>query len=430
MTIRPLRPVAARLRGWNSPPPARIALGFFLGCILLATLFPSRQIPPPTPVLCLVCGDAGLSDVLANIILFFPFGAALAALGSRARRALLFGVTLSFSVELAQHVIPGRDPSLSDVVFNTLGAGLGARAWRWVPLLLRPTPALASRLARAAALAAAAVLGFTTYALAPAFPDSVYYAQWTPDLGHLTLYEGRVLDARIGSLPLPPPRLADSPRVARLLRSGTRLHVRAVAGPRPPALASIFSIYDEQQREVILVGADREDLVVRVRTRAQALRLDHPDLRLAGALARIPAGGELAITVRRQPGRDGYCVELNGVASCGVRHPLGIGWALLFFSERFPEPLKQLLTVAWVAALVCPAAFWARSGRDIGLAAGIIAAAFLGAPAASVLVGLSAPDLAGAAAGLLAAAALRRAFPPLAPQVSGAPSAPDRLSSP
>ncbi|HEY8470950.1 MAG TPA: VanZ family protein [Longimicrobiales bacterium] len=401
-----------------------------MAAILAATLSPSRLAPQETPLWCLVCGVTGVSDVLANIILFFPFGAALAALGARARRALLFGVALSFSIEIAQHVIPGRDPSLSDVVFNTTGAGLGARSWRWLPLLLRPTPALASRLARAAALAAAAVLGFTAYALGPAFPDSVYYAQWTPDLAHLALYEGRVLDAGIGALPLPPPRLTDSPGVARLLRSGTPLHVRAVAGPPPPALASIFSIYDEQQREVILVGADREDLVVRVRTRADGMRLDHPDLRLAGALAGVPAGEEIAITVRRQPGRDGYCVELNGIASCGVRHPLGSGWALLHYSDRFPELLERLLTAAWIAALVCPAAFWARSGRDIGIAGGILAAAFLGVPVASALVGLSAADLAGAAVGLLAAAALRRAFPPFSAQVRAAPVARDGLPSP
>jgi hypothetical protein len=408
----------------------RLALALCAAAILAATLSPSPVAPEDTPVWCLVCGVAGMSDVVANIILFFPFGAALAALGASARRALLFGVALSLSIEIAQHVIPGRDPSLSDVVFNTTGAGLGARAWRCIPLLLRPTPALASRLARAAALAAAAVLGFTAYALAPAFPDSVYYAQWTPDLAHLALYEGRVLDARLGGLPLPPPRLTDSRAVLRMLRSGTPLHVRAVAGPPPPALASIFSIYDEDQREIILVGADREDLVVRVRTRADGMLLDHPDLRLAGALARVPVGEEISITVGRQPGQDGYCIELNGIASCGLRHPLGSGWALLHYSDRFPPLLERLLTAAWIAALVCPAAFWARSRRDAGIASGILAAAFLGVPAGSVVVGLSAADLAGAAIGLLAAAALRRALPPLPAQVSAAPSARDGLPSP
>jgi hypothetical protein len=414
---------------WRPVAP-RLALALCVAAILAATLSPSPVAPEDTPVWCLVCGAVGVSDVLANIILFFPFGAALASLGARPRRALLLGVTLSLSVEIAQHVIPGRDPSLSDVVFNTTGAGLGARTWRWIPILLRPTPVLASRLARTAAVAAAAVLGVTAYALAPAFPDSVYYAQWTPDLAHLAPYEGRVLDARIGDLPLPPPRLTDSPGVARLLRNGTPLHVRAVAGPPPPALASIFSIYDEQQREVILVGADREDLVVRVRMRANAMRLDHPDLRLAGALARVPAGEEIAITVRRQPGRDGYCVELNGIASCGVRHPLGSGWALLHYSDRFPDLLKRLLTAAWIAVLVCPAAFWARSRRDIGIAGGILTAALIGAPAASPLVALSAPDLVGAAVGLLAAAVLRRGFPSLSAQVSARSSPAGGAASP
>src|SRR5690606_22123238 len=97
-------------------------------------------------------------------------------------------------------------------------------------------------------------------------------------------------DVELAGLRLPPPRLDDSPRVARLLRDGQPLRVTAIAGTPPPSLASIFSIHDDRRREIILIGAEGDDLVLRVRTRAAALRLDHPDLRLPGALADFRPG--------------------------------------------------------------------------------------------------------------------------------------------
>src|SRR5690606_3562033 len=331
-----------------------------------------------------------------------------ALLGVRPRRAILAGAALSLCIEFTQQFIPGRDPSLSDLVFNTTGTALGHAVLRGAPRLLAPSTATASRLALAAAALAAGVLGVTASSFTPAFPDSTYYAQWTPDLGHLAPYDGSVLDAELAGVPLPPPRLHDSRGVARLLREGGPLRITAIAGAPPPSLASIFSIYDDRQREVILVGADGDDLVLRVRTRAAALRLDHPDLRLPGALAGVRPGDTLAITVEGRPGRAGFCVGLNGNVSCGPRHPLGIGWALLLYSERFPKTIGFLLSAAWVAALVAPTAFWARRRWESALAAVILLAALVAAAAGAPAVGFTAADALGIAAGIAAALGVRR----------------------
>jgi VanZ family protein len=71
-----------------------------------------------------------LIDVVGNIVIFIPFGAAaLVALRNHARpllKATLLGLALSLTFEIAQIWIPGRVVATDDLLFNTLGAMLGA----------------------------------------------------------------------------------------------------------------------------------------------------------------------------------------------------------------------------------------------------------------------------------------------------------------
>jgi hypothetical protein len=88
-------------------------------------------------------GPEALAEILQNLLLFTPFGAAL-VLADPGRKpgenpilpATLLGAALSFAVEFIQQWIPGRDPNVGDIVCNTIstaiGAGLVWTAPRWL----------------------------------------------------------------------------------------------------------------------------------------------------------------------------------------------------------------------------------------------------------------------------------------------------------
>jgi glycopeptide antibiotics resistance protein len=70
-------------------------------------------------------------DVLGNVLLFLPLGAALAyATGLTLRRATVAGALFSACIEMVQLVIPGRWTSVDDFMLNTCGTALGYLAWR------------------------------------------------------------------------------------------------------------------------------------------------------------------------------------------------------------------------------------------------------------------------------------------------------------
>jgi glycopeptide antibiotics resistance protein len=122
----------------------------YLAAVLVVTLWPSPQstdapgwatatldvlhglgIPMTLPVL----------EASANVVMFVPFGMLGAPLlrGASARRrgtapnvwrtvglVTLAGAALSTAIELTQNLLPGRVPTVQDVVLNTAGAFLGS----------------------------------------------------------------------------------------------------------------------------------------------------------------------------------------------------------------------------------------------------------------------------------------------------------------
>lgn len=84
-----------------------------------------------------ILGDAsfgsGWIEFSANILLFVPLGFLLTLLLRHHWYGVLLALVLSAGVEVAQIVIPSRQPSLRDIVANVLGAALGAGlAWLFV----------------------------------------------------------------------------------------------------------------------------------------------------------------------------------------------------------------------------------------------------------------------------------------------------------
>ncbi len=377
----------------------------WLAAVAVATLVPHRG-PGTEPALaCIICGERGVADALLNVIMFMPLGALLALRGTPLRAAALAAFLLSVLIEGAQLMIPGRDPSLGDVTFNTLGGLAGFTLARVTLYQLRET-AVARVVPFALAAGVLAIIGTTGFLLQPAFPESVYYAQWTPNLGHLEWYRGRVRRATLGEIEVRPPRLAHSRRVRALLLAGARLDVHGVAGPPIRRLAPLFSIFDDRQREIWLVGPDRDDLVLSYRVRAAAWRLDQPDLRLRGAFATVRAGDTLHVAAWRDAA--GHCLVLNQMRACRVGFTAGRGWGSLLYPGSAPAWVKTMLDVGWLAGLLALVGF-AGAARSALIAGGATIAAGLGMLAP--LTGLAATPMlewVGAGVGLALGVAARR----------------------
>ena len=66
-------------------------------------------------------------DMLLNTVLFIPLGAALPILWKKANfgRTALVGFLLTFFIEMRAQPLMSRNPSLDDIIFNTLGTVIG-----------------------------------------------------------------------------------------------------------------------------------------------------------------------------------------------------------------------------------------------------------------------------------------------------------------
>lgn len=113
-----------------------------------------------------------LRDIVLNIVIYAPFGF-VATLAFRrklsrpmaAAAAVVLGFLFSVSMELLQVYVPGRDPSLSDVLTNTIGSTAGALFAIWFEAPLRR---LGER--RASRFGAAAVLFLLAWAVVQLYP--------------------------------------------------------------------------------------------------------------------------------------------------------------------------------------------------------------------------------------------------------------------
>lgn len=381
---------------------ATIALLLILG----ATLVPFTITEPMRHFgLCFGCDEHGNADAILNVILFVPLGVALARSRGSRLRPVVFCACLSAAVEIAQFWIPGRDPSLGDVLCNTLGGGVGQLLAQFGSRSLVPQPRTAARLSLGAAAGAGLAFGLTARLFAPAFPLSTYYVRWTPDAGP---YRGRVLTVELGSLPLPPQKLPGAEPVRTLLQSGAPLQIVAIAGPKLTEFRSLFRIRDARDREIFILGPDRDDLAMRFRIRGSAWRLDQPDLRVRGVFDQVSFGDTLRIVARRD-GR-GYCLTMNGVGTCPIGFTIGSGWSLLWYSERLTQWLQDALGIGWVAGLVLPVGFWSRQRPESGVGIAILLISIFAIPPLGGLLSTPLTQVLGAAGGWTLGAILAKAL--------------------
>ncbi|HEV2150160.1 MAG TPA: VanZ family protein [Longimicrobiaceae bacterium] len=370
------------------------------------TLFPTSDRSAGL-TLCLFCGDRGLADAILNVLLFMPLGAGLALRGATLLAATLLGGVFTGGIEFLQSLIPGRDASLSDLLFNTLGCVLGAALLRSAPAWIDPGPGRARRLLAGALVLPLLLLVAGGLLLSPRPSRDVYAGQWTAELGHLESYRGRVTSAYVGEVHVPSRQMrAESERLRVLLEEGAPVRVSAVAGPPVPALAPIFSIYDDEEREIVLLGADREDAVFQFRTVGLALGMDRPSLRLPGAFHGVRPGDPLRMEVARA-GR-GYCFSVNAARSCAVGFTVTDTWRVFLALSSLGSGVRGAIGLAWLAALWVPAGFWIRGRRQALLAAASVATGLLLVPPVAGLLPTPLPALAAALVGLGVGALARR----------------------
>jgi hypothetical protein len=376
--------------------------------ILAFTLTPARGSAIETSGFCLVCGERGLANIIGNVLLFLPLGAALVMAGVRPGMVILVGLLLSAGIEVTQHWVPGRNPNPTDTFFNTLGAAAGAalpgtRRW-WAR----------ARGSRRLGLGAAALVGALCamltigWLLGPGYPEADYYGQWTPDNEERPSLPGRVLAAQLGAVPIPSTRLADPAGIRRSLRAGELLAVHAVMAPGTERPWPVFRMAAGQGTLVVTVARQWDDLLLRFHTRAAMLRLSPPQIRVAGAFAGADATDPVHIRVWRVDG--GYCVEVDRPLGCGHGFTVGRAWSLLHRLPFLDPPARRVLDAAFLAILLVPVGFWWRRSPEVAIGGAVVIAALLLVPAFTQLRPTPPAELAGAIFGLVSGVALGRAF--------------------
>ncbi len=322
--------------------------------VLAATMVPTQSPNQPFST-CIWCGEQSGADAVANVILFVPLGVAFAALARRRWLVVLAAALFSTAIEITQTLfIHGRDGALSDIIFNTLGAFLGS--WIIAPLASPPNSAAAARRRGIAAGAAAVgVVLLTGFLSTPVFPRTKWFGQWTPQFGGSPYYDGRVLDARIGERFVPSTALADSDAVRGNWIAGQPLVVTATASPPTADLSTVFSIADEHQRFMLVLGVDGPDIGFVLSRRATDARFVEPVVRLPDALRGVRPGDTLVLEARLAD--RGVCLGRIRALRCDLGLTPGSGWQFLARVDAVRRH-TAMFNALWVFLLVLPAAFW------------------------------------------------------------------------
>ena len=376
-----------------------------LGVIGLATLRPdpvSAKVPPRPES---AAPSLNLADSIRNLLLFAPAGAAAAVLGWRPAAVAGAALALSASVEGAQLLLPGRDPTLRDVATNGGGALLGALLVVHARWWLRPTARAERGLAAAALACVLGVAAGSGALLAPAPTGLPFFGHRVPDLGHLAAYDGHLDAARVSAIDVPHGELAEAPALRAALRHDFRVAVEGRAGATPDGLAAFLLVTDAHREEIFLLGPEDDDLLFRFRSLGRAVGLEPTRARRSGLLAGLEPGDPLRAQATRT-GAD-LCLVLNEDERCGLGPTVADAWMLVLPAMPAIDRLRGLLGVAWIAALLAPIGYWAAPRRDgvllwVGAGLGLVLL-----PPLTGLLPTPIPVLAVAVAALVAGRALR-----------------------
>jgi hypothetical protein len=313
--------------------------------------------------LTLTSGDDALAGLIQNLLLFIPLGVSLTLAGVRPSRVIAAGALLSFCVEFAQQWIPGRDPSLGDIVNNTISTGLGVLLVAGAPIWLWAPPRRSTWQAVATALIAMLAWYGTAAMVRQTFPPLPYSVLTTPDLEHFGQYKGKVVDVRPGM---------------------GRMDIVAIAAPKPPPLTSpLIAVVDQQGNKVLMLSVDHYDLTLRYSMPAVRATLEQPDLRFRGAMRPIAPGDSFIAGTWHDS--TNICLRVNASQQCGLGYTIGDGWKLIYYPESWPRWELAVINTLWVLGCVIGVGLWGARSDSRWIRGLVIAAVIL----ASIIIPLA-----------------------------------------
>lgn len=327
-----------------------LLLGFSLTAIAGFTLVPhpdQAATAALTPWYCLVCGDEGMVDVLLNIALFVPLGLALGLKRVRPPRMLLVGILLSTAIELLQAtLVAGRDPSISDVLTNTMGTLAGGVIGRAAPQLWLPTVARARQLAALTALAWLGMVALSAVALTDDPANGAVRTVQAPPAPLLERFKGEIIstavDATTGAVAL----------TAEVRTTGLT-----------DRLAPILDLSDGGRFPLARLGQLGQKPTFARRLRATRALFRTPTVRVYGGV--IPAAPSRALL---QGGKTGPMLW-SAATIDGSRHSTelvltpGLGWMLLLPLGYPFDVYSPWTSAVWLALPLLLVGFWAGRGR-------------------------------------------------------------------
>jgi hypothetical protein len=319
--------------------------------ILIVTLLPGTGGEPGTITFCIACGRRGVADGVLNAVLFLPLGFVPVG-GSRSlARRIISGFLLSVFVELTQVFVPGRDPSLSDVVFNTIGTILGAYASRMRPHWLDPDSRDGWILTSAGVVAVIVIATGTILSLSP-----LHFSDWRTH--HVE---------------------------AELARTDSSDNLEILA------MIAVTSSGD-----TVAVERWGGALGVAYPTWAGAHGLDEPVYWSNAVLEKNKPPLRLSLDIERRSWR----ISPDSAETHTLGPSIGLGWALLLYPDALGRRWIFLLDGIWLFALCFPIGYW--SGRRyFVVACATVVLGFLTVPLVTGASPASFPEWAGVALGFL-----------------------------
>lgn len=335
-----------------------------------------------TTVACLTCSRAWLADVISNLALFVPLGAALVAVGVPVRRAVLTGAAMSLLIEILQlsGVTAGRTPAIADLVSNTLGTWVGCLVARHGPSWVSPSVPRARALRNGWAALCTAVWIVLARALQPATPVqpsaavSVSALPFTPGYGWFAANAVRtdvngVSVAHLGNGPVIVAAQRSRSSTARVTVRGrdTRSGMVPVVFVHEPAMTGVDA---RTTRAHLLVAQHGDDASLASDLRAPRWGLQMPELRVPGAFA----PGRDSVLLQAQVTTRWWHLAWSDPSQPLQRHEAtltlspAIGWALVQSIVPAGARVGVMVTAVWLFLWFAPLGYWSASSSRSGRA--------------------------------------------------------------